>query len=690
MDLLECPICLFLMCEPATMSCGHTFCRSCLGNYLSSGCPVCKEIFKQRDAKNIKNNILLFSVIEKCCPEETRIKCHILEKLKTSEFTEALRIANEGIRLAPGDVSLKVWRAEANMGLRLFSDALRDLEDLCCVHPNWTEGFFRKGNVLLEMSRQSEALIQFHRCLKLQADFTPAKSQIKKILETEGMSVPEEVPQILQVVSEYLRGHCPPITILFPESHTHSHTHCLNKSFRYPQVEADGEKRGDLETGPKVKHGTSTECCLSLCQAVSFLPTAEDDEEMMMRRREEMHSRGGCHLDRRESLSVLTVSDFECPLCIRLFYEPVTTPCGHTFCRTCLERSLDHNLRCPLCKQPLQEYFKNRKYNPTVLLQEIMSHLFPLQLDERKQVHETEMAELSKFADYGCMLGIHSLEVLPDGRSYVDCVGGSRFRVLKRGQRDGYHTADIEYMEDHKAEGSELELLQSLHDSVYEQAQDWYTLLNTQLREQISRQYGTMPDKDNNIQVQTHGPCRSLPDQHSSIIENPLYLPISLSPLSLLFISLSLSIRPPTTVQRGVGGCCQFSSWILPTRRPSCPCPPSTTAWDTCAWFWSTSPRAREEEEMKGYSFTGLSAAYPVPYRGEDQLYRLDHVKHHTPTNISLTHKSHIHYLSGPLPCIFSKMLLGLEPVAMEITCPSLNPFYLAKSRKRLFYHLHE
>ncbi|KAM9510858.1 LON peptidase N-terminal domain and RING finger protein 1-like isoform 3-T4 [Salvelinus alpinus] len=506
MDLLECPICLFLMCEPATMSCGHTFCRSCLGNYLSSRCPACKERFQQREAKNIKNNILLFSVIEKCCPEETRIKCHILEKLKTSEFTEALRIADEGIRLAPGDVSLKVWRAEANKGLRLFSDALRDLEELCCVHPNWTEGFFRKGNVLLEMGRQSEALIQFHHCLKLQADFTPAMSQIKKV---EG---------------------------------------------------ADGDRRADLETGPKVKHGTSTECCLSLCQAVSFLPTAENDEEMMMRRREERHSRGGCSLDRRESLSVLTVSDFECPLCIRLFYEPVTTPCGHTFCRTCLERSLDHNLRCPLCKQPLEEYFKNRKYNPTVLLQEIMSHLFPLQLDERKQVHETEMAELSNltkdipifvctvaypgvpcplhifepryrlmmrrcmetgtrkfgmcsyehgkgFADYGCMLEIHSLEVLPDGRSYVDCVGGSRFRVLKRGQRDGYHTADIEYMEDHKAEGSELELLQSLHDSVYEQAQDWYTRLNTRLREQISRQYGTMPDKDNNIQASNNGPA---------------------------------------------------------------------------------------------------------------------------------------------------------------------------------------
>lgn len=61
-----------------------------------------------------------------------------------------------------------------------------------------------------------------------------------------------------------------------------------------------------------------------------------------------------------------------------------------------------------------------------------------------------------RFADYGCMLEIHTLELLPDGRSYVDTVGGSRFRVLKRGQRDGYHTADIEYLEDLKVSGAEI------------------------------------------------------------------------------------------------------------------------------------------------------------------------------------------------------------------------------------------
>lgn len=39
----------------------------------------------------------------------------------------------------------------------------------------------------------------------------------------------------------------------------------------------------------------------------------------------------------------------------RLFFEPVTTPCGHSFCKNCLERCLDHTPYCPLCKESLKE-----------------------------------------------------------------------------------------------------------------------------------------------------------------------------------------------------------------------------------------------------------------------------------------------------------------------------------------------
>lgn len=53
--------------------------------------------------------------------------------------------------------------------------------------------------------------------------------------------------------------------------------------------------------------------------------------------------------------TLLNVDDFECSLCYRLLHEPVTTPCGHSFCRQCLDRSLDHQSVCPLCKGSLVE-----------------------------------------------------------------------------------------------------------------------------------------------------------------------------------------------------------------------------------------------------------------------------------------------------------------------------------------------
>ena len=33
----------------------------------------------------------------------------------------------------------------------------------------------------------------------------------------------------------------------------------------------------------------------------------------------------------------------QCPLCLRIYWEPDVTPCGHTFCGNCLERTLDHD-----------------------------------------------------------------------------------------------------------------------------------------------------------------------------------------------------------------------------------------------------------------------------------------------------------------------------------------------------------
>lgn len=45
---------------------------------------------------------------------------------------------------------------------------------------------------------------------------------------------------------------------------------------------------------------------------------------------------------------------------------------------------------------------------------------------------------------------VRDVKFFPDGRSVVDTIGVSRFKVISHGQRDGYNTAKIEYLEDNK------------------------------------------------------------------------------------------------------------------------------------------------------------------------------------------------------------------------------------------------
>lgn len=48
------------------------------------------------------------------------------------------------------------------------------------------------------------------------------------------------------------------------------------------------------------------------------------------------------------------------------------------------------------------------------------------------------------------MLEVRDVKFFPDGRSVVDTVGKRRFKVLHHGLRDGYNTANIEYLVDKK------------------------------------------------------------------------------------------------------------------------------------------------------------------------------------------------------------------------------------------------
>ncbi|KAJ3412385.1 hypothetical protein HDV05_000805 [Chytridiales sp. JEL 0842] len=55
----------------------------------------------------------------------------------------------------------------------------------------------------------------------------------------------------------------------------------------------------------------------------------------------------------------------DCSLCLNTFVEPVTLPCGHSWCRHCVLAAIERNRQCPLCrlKLPGWGYFHKRPCN---------------------------------------------------------------------------------------------------------------------------------------------------------------------------------------------------------------------------------------------------------------------------------------------------------------------------------------
>uniref|UniRef100_A0A671WG64 Uncharacterized protein n=1 Tax=Sparus aurata TaxID=8175 RepID=A0A671WG64_SPAAU len=51
--------------------------------------------------------------------------------------------------------------------------------------------------------------------------------------------------------------------------------------------------------------------------------------------------------------SLLTEDQFLCSICLDVFTDPVSTPCGHNFCKTCITKHWDKNdtCQCPNCKK---------------------------------------------------------------------------------------------------------------------------------------------------------------------------------------------------------------------------------------------------------------------------------------------------------------------------------------------------
>ncbi|XP_076849637.1 E3 ubiquitin-protein ligase TRIM39-like [Brachyhypopomus gauderio] len=71
--------------------------------------------------------------------------------------------------------------------------------------------------------------------------------------------------------------------------------------------------------------------------------------------------------------SSLSEEQFMCSVCLDVFTDPVTTPCGHNFCKTCLTQYWDNspNCICPLCKE---KFIKRPELKINTTLRDVVDH----------------------------------------------------------------------------------------------------------------------------------------------------------------------------------------------------------------------------------------------------------------------------------------------------------------------------
>lgn len=589
LDLFSCRLCKCLLHEPTTVECGHTFCKRCLEDDSVKDCIHCKQNLNKKDGlpNGRRLDVVLSGLLDKLFATESKSRKFWIEGevlWKKQSLTDALEKYNAAVDLVPSSGRLLCQRVELHMEMRNFSQAVQDASSLCRIKPLWTKAHYLKATALSKAARNDEALQEYFMCVALKPDWTKVKLEAQKVLSELFSSVfeNEDLPTPVHPLQGGLATRLikPPALLRSlrpltqrPGSSSQDSEFSVTKS---APVDDSSSRLSALSAG-KSDSPAGEGSTKSLVDVLASLPAPPGG----LKRK---HSGDGplanlntpsklLRPDETSSLQTATVcggrmvpaelldsGDMECSLCMRLFYEPVATPCGHTFCLKCLERCLDHNPNCPLCKENLSEYLATRGYNKTLLMEEVLQRYLGDELAERKKIHEEEMKELSNlnqevpifvctmafptipcplhvfepryrlmirrsmetgtkqfgmciadelkgFADYGCMLQVRDVKFFPDGRSVVDTIGVSRFKVLSHGQRDGYHTAKIEYLEDKKVEGEELVELLKLHDSVYEQANSWFTSLKDNMKSQILSHFGHLPSKDPDPQASPSGPA---------------------------------------------------------------------------------------------------------------------------------------------------------------------------------------
>jgi len=556
-DPWSCIYCATVLVEPVTLACGHSCCKRCLMKDLTGVCKKCGSKYEPieedpiDEAEHIKVSILVSELVNNFWTPELKavsLRNEGNRLFQRGEVTASLEKYSEAFRLAPDDHLIASNRSHAYYRSEMYDEALEDANRSIKIKPDWGKSYFRKGMVLTARENYEEALVAYFQCLILE-------DNCSKALRTEIFKVTYKLISCRYNETEDLPHEMDRMEVKFfsqPDL-----THCS----------AEHDSGSDIDDSEEDVFGSSSCSTLKMKhhrqlliaknkKLCSVLDKVDEGVRNILTMNCQQEDR---HIDPK----AVDKDDFDCSLCFRLLWHPVTTSCGHTYCKSCIDRSLDHKRECPLCKTALKALHR-ANMTTSEFIEETMRRMLPAEFAERQRLYEEEMTELigastdgrttipvfvctmsfpnipcplhvfepryrlmirrameagtrefgmctnsadKPFSDYGTMLEIRDIQYFPDGRSVVDTMGGRRFKVVDRGTKDGYSTASVEFLHDVVPEGQELLDLQQLHDRTRALAVSWFNKASEEIKAGILSHYGAMPHLEQDYWSSPSGPA---------------------------------------------------------------------------------------------------------------------------------------------------------------------------------------
>lgn len=497
--------CGWLLYDPTTLPCGHTFCKKCVQENK-----FCLDCGSTLPPSSCHVSPLLVDIISTWFGSQyisTGHKNQAKNFFSKNQFSEALNSINEALKLTAEDYTALNLRVETRYSLEKYEDALLDAELSCKINDKCGKSHFIRGLCHLALKNYDQAIDAFQLSMEVEPEdgimVSGIISNLSKVFSVDTDNDGDAKSNLIKIPNfDYLEDD------VFCSFNTEESLYNL-----------DNEVVSKVQS---ITNVANSNCIETVCENESI---------------------NGIPLD------LINEETFECKLCYDLLYQPVTMTCGHVFCKTCLVKTLDYNAVCPICRLELADYRKKPTKPVTILLDNILRTYMKEQFSKRNEEHMVKMKELAKvgtdetvdhpificaiafpnvecplhifepkyrqlirdclesggckfamcapqkedeYSNLGTILTVTSYEVLDDGRFIIRTVAGKRFECKEKFVKDSINYASVKYLEDDEIDSNAEEFCNTTRE-IYDTLSRYIESLQEEERTVLFNALGKLP-----------------------------------------------------------------------------------------------------------------------------------------------------------------------------------------------------